>query len=65
MDFSDNMTENVFDLSISIATPIWKMLNMTENEYKEKHCKPFVIDAANNKIEINDIIEIDNSVKTI
>ena len=40
------------------------MLNMTEGEYKEKYCKPFVIDAANNKIEINDVIEIDNGVKT-
>ena len=60
MDFSNNM----YDISISNATPIWKMLNMTENEYKEKYCKPFVIDAANNKIEINDILEIDNSENT-
>ena len=40
------------------------MLDMTKNEYKEKYCKPFVIDAANNKIEINDILEIDNSENT-
>ena len=59
MDFSNNM----YDISISNAIPIWKMLNMTENEYKEKHCKPFVIDAIN-EIEINYIIDIDNSVKT-
>ena len=60
MDCSNNATENVFDVSIINAIPIWKMLNMTEAEYKEKHCQPFVIDAAN-KIEIVD--EIDNSIK--
>ena len=48
-------------MSILNAIPIWKMLNMTEAEYKEKHCEPFVIDAANNKIEIVDVI--DNSMK--
>ena len=60
MDCSNNATENVFDVSILNAIPIWKMLNMTEAEYKEKHCEPFVIDAAN-KIEIVDVI--DNSIK--
>ena len=60
MDCSNNATENVFDVSIINAIPIWKMLNMTEAEYKEKHCQPFVIDAAN-KIEIVDVI--DNSIK--
>ena len=61
MDCSNNATENVFDVSILNAIPIWKMLNMTEAEYKEKHCQPFVIESANNKIEIDDVI--DNSIK--
>ena len=60
MDCSNNATENVFDVSILNAIPIWKMLNMTEAEYKEKHCQPFFIESAN-KIEIDDVI--DNSIK--
>ena len=61
MDPSKNKLQCMLDDAMRNAIPIWKVLNLTETEYKEKYGKPFVIHDKNNTTKSKSI-NLDNII---
>ena len=61
MDPSKNKLQSMLDDAMHNAIPIWKVLNLTETEYKEKYAKTFVIHDKNNTIKSKSI-NLDNII---
>ena len=61
MDPSKNELQSMLGDAMHNAIPIWKVLNLTETEYKEKYANPFVIHDKNNTIKSKSI-NLDNII---
>ena len=54
MENSDSKKFQIeFEQCISSATPVWEILNVSEEDFKKTYSKPFVIDAKGNQISID------------
>ena len=54
MENSDSKKFQIeFEQCISSATPVWEILNVSEEDFKKTYLKPFVIDAKGNQISID------------
>ena len=41
------------EVAITTAVPIWKVLKLSEEEYKKKYCQSFEINLGGNIVEID------------